>query len=89
MNTIKLQQRGILTLPKKIREALNLTEGQNLRIEHKAGKIILEPEVSLPKELSDSIKISLKDLKEGHYLEFSSSEELRKKLPKFLDKYED
>ncbi|HMO77794.1 MAG TPA: AbrB/MazE/SpoVT family DNA-binding domain-containing protein [Candidatus Paceibacterota bacterium] len=88
MNTIKLQQRGILTLPKKLREALNLTEGQSLRVEQKEGKIILEPQVTMPQELAESIKLSLEDLKKGRYIEFGSSKELHKKLPAFLKKYE-
>jgi len=90
MNTVKLQQRGLLTLPKKIRETLGLEDGQVLRIEEKAGKITLTPQSTASRlDLSQMIKQGIADLKEGHFIEFGSSKELNKKLPAFLKKYED
>ena len=51
MNTIKLQQRGLLTLPKKLRDSLGLEEGQVLRVKTDSGKIILEPQMSSVDEI--------------------------------------
>jgi len=89
MKTIKLQQRGILTLPKKLRDSLNLSEGQSLRVEQVDGRIILEPEVVMPKELADAIRQSREDIKNGHTLTFGSVEELHEKLPKFIAEHGD
>ncbi|MFT7507807.1 MAG: AbrB family looped-hinge helix DNA binding protein [Acidimicrobiales bacterium] len=74
MQTIKLQQRGILTLPKKLRESLDLFEGQSLRIQEKDGKIILEPETSFDEQLAADLKQGLQDIKDGNYIEFSTIE---------------
>ncbi|MFM2423627.1 MAG: Antidote-toxin recognition MazE, bacterial antitoxin [Candidatus Parcubacteria bacterium] len=84
MNTIKLQQRGILTLPKKLRTSLGLTEGQVLRIEEKNGQIIIEPQSNeLDRELAKSIKQGIDDIKAGKFIEFSSVSEFHKKLTKY------
>ena len=56
MNTVKLQQRGLLTLPKKLRDFLSLKEGQILTIQQVNGKIILEPQAStIDSDLSQAI----------------------------------
>lgn len=84
MNTVKLQQRGLLTLPKKFRESLSLKDGQILRIEEKAGRIILEPQpASLDRELLEAVKQGIDDIKAGRYIEFSTTEEFHKKLTQY------
>ncbi|MFT5850040.1 MAG: AbrB family looped-hinge helix DNA binding protein [Patiriisocius sp.] len=80
MQTIKLQQRGILTLPKKLRDALDLFEGQSLNVQEENGKIVIEPEKSFDAQLASDLKQGLEDIKNGNFIEFSSSEELHKKL---------
>jgi len=80
MQTIKLQQRGILTLPKKLRDALDLFEGQSLRISEEKGKIIIEPEMSFDTQLAADLKQGLEDIKNGNFIEFSSAKELHEKL---------
>jgi len=89
MTTVKLQQRGVLTLPKKLRDALHLEEGQTLRIEQRDGGFFVQPEVSLPPELAEAIRESREDIKHGRYITFSSIEEFHKKLPAFRKKYGD
>jgi|CXWL01.1.fsa_nt_gi AbrB family looped-hinge helix DNA binding protein len=42
MNTIKLRQRGVLTLPKNIRDLLNLSEGDVFSVSQVGEKIVLE-----------------------------------------------
>jgi AbrB family looped-hinge helix DNA binding protein len=84
MNTIRLQQRGLLTLPKKLRDALSLQEGQILNIQHSDGKIILSPQTStIDSELAKAITQGLADIKQGNFIEFGSTSELHKKLKKY------
>jgi AbrB family looped-hinge helix DNA binding protein len=86
MSTIKLQQRGLLTLPKKIREALSLEEGQILRVEQSGRKIILEPQTSsIDAELAKAITAGLEDIKKGKFIEFGSTKEFHTKLNKYED----
>lgn len=80
MTTIKLQQRGVLTLPKKIREALDLSEGQTLRVSQKGNTVILEPQTDISAELAADIKQGLADIKAGRFIEFSTIEEFDKKM---------
>lgn len=87
MNTIKLQQRGLITLPKKLRDILSIEEGQILRIELSGNKIILEPQLSpLDTELAKDIKESLDDIKKGRFIEFGSIDEFHKKLDRYENK---
>lgn len=86
MNTIKLQQRGLLTLPKKLRDALSLKEGQILTVEHTNGKIILAPQTStVDSELAHAITQGLEDIKRGKFIEFGSTAEFHKKLKHYAD----
>lgn len=86
MNTVKLQQRGLLTLPKKLRDDLSLEEGQVLTIKHIDGKIILEPQQpSIDRQLASDIKQGIADIKNGRFIEFSSTAEFHKKLAKYED----
>lgn len=80
MQTIKLQQRGILTLPKKLRDALDLFEGQSFRVQHEGKKIILEAEDSFDAQLLRDVKQGLEDIKNGKFIEFSSLEEFDQKM---------
>ncbi len=80
MNTITLQQRGILTLPKKIRDSLNLSEGTVLRVSQENDRIMLEPMISNDTVVLNDIKRSLDDIKRGDFIEFGSLPEFKKKL---------
>ncbi len=80
MNTIRIQQRGTLTLPKKIRESLDLKEGEILNVSQKDNQIILERGEVGDALLMRDIKKSLEDIKAGRYIEFGSIKEFRKKL---------
>ena len=84
MNTVKLQQRGLLTLPKKLRDTLGLEEGQILRIEQKGGKIILEPQMSdLDRVIALAVKQGVADIKAGRFIEFSTIEEFDQKIKQY------
>ncbi len=82
MNTIKLQNRGTLTLPKKIREVLGLADGSILQVSSDKNRIILEKITTVSSddsELLGDIKQSLADIKKGDFIEFSSINEFKKK----------
>jgi bifunctional DNA-binding transcriptional regulator/antitoxin component of YhaV-PrlF toxin-antitoxin module len=80
MQTIKLQQRGVLTLPKRLRELLGFSEGQSFRVLHEGNKIILEAEDSFDSQLMRDIKQSLDDIKKGDFIEFSTLQEFDEKM---------
>jgi AbrB family looped-hinge helix DNA binding protein len=81
--TIKLQQRGVITLPKKLRDALQLSEGQTLRVEQRDGGFFVQPEVTLPRELAEAIADSKRDIANGDYITFSTIEEFHEKRKQF------
>lgn len=86
MNTITIKQRGLVTLPKKLRDSLGLTEGTVLRVTTSKGNIVLEPDKkmsALDIELAAAIKQSLDDLKHGRYIDFSTIKEFHEKLAKY------
>ena len=85
MQTIKLQQRGVLTLPKKLRESLNLYEGQSLRVVQDGKKIVLELDSNIDIQLAEDIREGLKDIKSGNYIEFGSLKEFDKEIRKYED----
>lgn len=86
MNTIKLQQRGILTLPKTLRDKLDLKIGQSLRVSSAQGKIIIEPEISINSALVKDLEQGIKDLKAGKYIQFSSIPEMHEKIKNYGNK---
>lgn len=86
MNTIIIKQRGLVTLPKKLRDSLGLAEGTILRVTTDKGNIVLEPDkkmTALDIELAAAIKQSKEDLKHGRYIQFSNSKEFHEKLAKY------
>jgi AbrB family looped-hinge helix DNA binding protein len=86
MNTVRLQQRGLLTLPKKLRDALSLKEGQILTVKQANGKIILEAQTStVDRDLAQALTQGLKDIKRGKFIEFGSTAEFHKKLKQYVD----
>lgn len=85
MTTIKLQQRGVLTLPKKIRESLELFEGQSFSVIQKGQQIVLEPQSSVDAQLLRDIKQGLSDIKRGRFIEFASVEEFDAQLKRYAD----
>lgn len=45
---IKIQSKGVLTIPKKLRQALGLEEDSLARLIAKKGRLIIEPVRTLP-----------------------------------------
>ncbi len=86
MNTITIKQRGLVTLPKKLRDSLGLAEGTILRVTTDKGNIVLEPDkkmTALDIELASAIKQSKEDLKHGRYIQFATIKEFHEKLAKY------
>jgi bifunctional DNA-binding transcriptional regulator/antitoxin component of YhaV-PrlF toxin-antitoxin module len=83
MQTIKLQQRGVLTLPKSLRDVLGFSEGQSFRVQYEGKKVILEPEESFDAQLMQDLKEGMEDIKNGRFIEFSSIKEFHEKLAKY------
>ncbi|MDD2934857.1 MAG: AbrB/MazE/SpoVT family DNA-binding domain-containing protein [Candidatus Pacebacteria bacterium] len=52
---LKVQSKGVITIPKEIREVLGLEEGDFLEISFKNEKIILEPIQVINKELQEKV----------------------------------
>jgi AbrB family looped-hinge helix DNA binding protein len=83
MNTVKLHQRGVLTLPKKIRESLELKEGEILTVSQEDDRIILERANGGDIALFRDIKKSLMEIKQGKFIEFGSISEFKKKMKEY------
>jgi len=80
MKNITLQQRGVLTLPKRVRDELNLSEGTTFSVAQEEGSIILRPMNAFDAQLAADVKQGLEDIKNGNFIEFGSIEELHAKL---------
>jgi AbrB family looped-hinge helix DNA binding protein len=73
--TIKIQARGVLTLPKKLRTRMNFVAGSIVQVKERGGGIFIAPASSFDKELSEDIRRSLKEFEKGNYIEFSKKKE--------------
>ena len=89
MSIFKLKEKSQITIPKELREKLNVKPGDYFDISEKDGKIVLTPqvitskdnEVELSKEGYKNLDESLKDLKEGNIHVFESVDEFIDSLP--------
>jgi len=73
---IKIQQKGLLTIPKQLREELGFIEGDFARVKEEKGRLVIEPVRTLSYQVrsySDS------DLKEFFDFDKKESNELKKK----------
>ncbi|MBU1046805.1 AbrB/MazE/SpoVT family DNA-binding domain-containing protein [Patescibacteria group bacterium] len=77
--TAKIQSRGTFTIPKQIRDILGLSNGDMLSVNLKNERIIIEP-IKTNNDLQKDILSSLKDLKKGDFITFSSSKEMKRKM---------
>lgn len=72
MNTITLKQRGIFTIPKRLRDSLGLFEGQSFSVCQKGNAILLEPVAQANTSLLAEIREGIEDIRQGRYLKFST-----------------
>ena len=61
--TIRLQKRGIVTIPKKIRNLWKIEEGDFLDVKTEDDKVVLSPSKNMDKEILLSSKKALEELK--------------------------
>lgn len=74
--TIKMQARGVLTLPKKLRTRMRLDTGSIVRVDERDGGLFISTQSHLDPELIDAIRSGLNDLKNGNTIgPFASAEE--------------
>lgn len=83
MNTVKVGQRGIITLPKKMRDALGIAEGGMLDVREKNGTLVLAPHGSGDDAVLTEIRKGLRDIKQGKYIEFGSAKEFKQKMKQY------
>jgi bifunctional DNA-binding transcriptional regulator/antitoxin component of YhaV-PrlF toxin-antitoxin module len=63
--TIQVAQRGLLTLPKVLREAYNIQEGDQLTLLDLGGVFVISPQRSEIDRLADRLKATLQALREA------------------------
>ena len=73
---VKMQSKGLLTIPKKIRENLGLKENGFIRLKVTKGSLLLEPVCTLPYPVRSYTDEELAEFIE---LDRQESKELRKK----------
>ena len=85
---VSVQKRNLISLPKEIREKLNISEGDMLDIHIEGNKIILEPYKLIPtsqayfwseKTQKDMLEAK-EDIKAGRVREFTNANEFLKGL---------
>jgi len=80
--TAKMQARGVLTLPKKIRDKFGLSQGSLVDVEEKNGTLLIKPISRLDTVLQNDVRMALEDLKKRNYVTFSSANEFHKERKK-------
>jgi antitoxin MazE len=88
MKTLTISAKGQIALPKDLRIILNLHKGDNLSVDLKDGKIILEPVIGVPRsqawfwtpEAQEKIKASEEDFKKGKFKRYDGIDDLLKEL---------
>ena len=68
---LKIRKKGIVILPKKIREEIGLNEGDTVLVETRGGEIVFKPLkpiiVDVPEELVDKLLEEEVALEQGKY----------------------
>lgn len=73
---VRLQQKGLVTIPKKFRVQLNIEENDLLRLKNEKGRIILEPVRTLPYPVRS---YTIKEINEFIALDNKETQILKKK----------
>ncbi len=87
VTTIKMQARGVLTLPKKLRTRMKFEAGTIVNVQEKNGGIFIMPSSRLDADLLKDVYSALEEIRTGRTgPRFSSGKELhaymQKKYPK-------
>jgi len=81
---VNILEKGLVTLPKKIRDALHIAPGDAVDVEVRDGEVVLRPVKVIPKsqayfwtdKVQKRIKKSEEDLKAGRYKIVKTADEL-------------
>lgn len=73
---VKVQPKGLLTIPKKLRQKLDLAENSLVRVKAEKGRLIIEPLRTLPYSVRSYTE---EDLKEFIELDKKEAQILRQK----------
>ena len=71
--TVKMQARGVLTLPKKMRDKIGLSDGVLVDIDARDGEIVVRPASRLDPAVLADVHASLEDLRAGRVSPLFSS----------------
>lgn len=71
LNDVQITNRGMVTIPRQLRQKYNLQKGQKLRIIDRNGEIVLIPLLDLEKERNSFVSIEdlMKSIEEDHQIE--------------------
>lgn len=73
---IKIQPKGLLTIPKKIRNKVGIDENSLVRIKEEKGRVVIEPIYTLPYPVRSYTE---EDIKEFLRLDQKEAKTLKKK----------
>ena len=85
---VNVMDKGLLTLPKKVRDTLGIIPGDTVDVSVRDGEVVLRPVRVIPKsqayfwtdKVQKRIKESEKDIESGRFKDFDSADELLKEL---------
>ena len=85
---VNVMEKGLVTLPKKIRDALHIAPGDAVDVEVRDGEVVLRPVKVIPKsqayfwtdKVQKRIKDSEKDIEAGRFKDYEDADELLKDL---------
>lgn len=85
---VNVMEKGLVTLPKKIRDALHIAPGDAVDVEVRDGEVVLKPVKVIPKsqayfwtdKVQKRIKDSEKDIEAGRFKDYEDADELLKDL---------
>ena len=71
LNDVQITNRGMITIPRQLRQKYNLQKGQKLRIIDRNGEIVLIPLLDLEKEREFFVSIEelMESIEEDHQIE--------------------
>lgn len=79
---ITMQQRGVIVLPKKIRDLFKLDTGSSLRVSSRGDEIVIS---SATDPVLEEIRKGLQEYREGKYITVSSIDELHEKAKAYAN----
>jgi AbrB family looped-hinge helix DNA binding protein len=85
---VNVMEKGLVTLPKKIRDELHIAPGDAVDVEVRDGEVVLRPVKVIPRsqayfwteKVQKRIKESEKDIETGRYKDYDSADKLLKDL---------